>query len=110
MKETIYKEDAIKAFDTEPFIVGDAKAAINTYSYLRNVIRKIKNLPPAEPQKKGKWERHNTYYGDDTSGFVDPDWRCSECGKRANVNEWFMYDLTDYCPNCGADMRGEQDG
>lgn len=64
-----------------------------------------------QPERKiGKWERHNTYHGDDTSGFVDPDWRCSECGGQANVNEWFMYDLTDFCPNCGADMRGEEDG
>ena len=61
-------------------------------------------------RKKGKWKRHNTYHGDDTSGFVDPDWRCSECNKQANINEWLMYDLTDFCPNCGADMRGEQNG
>ncbi len=49
MKDTIYREDAIKAFDTEPFIVGDAEAAINTYSYMCDVIRRIKNLPPAQP-------------------------------------------------------------
>lgn len=74
-------------------------------------------VPDAQPERKtGKWERHNTYVGDDTSGRVDPDWRCSECGQQALVNEWFMYDLTNYCPNCGADMRpepycgGQQDG
>ena len=68
----------------------------------------VNALPSVQPErKKGQWERHNTYHGDDTSGYIDPDWRCSECGRRANVNEWFMYDLTDFCPNCGADMRGE---
>ena len=67
-------------------------------------------LPSVQPErKKGRWERHNTYHGDDTSGFIDPDWRCSECGRQANVNEWFMYDLTDFCPNCGADMRGDNE-
>lgn len=67
-------------------------------------------LPSAQPERKrGRWKRHNTYRGDDTSGYVDPDWRCSECGKRANINEYFMYDLTDFCPNCGADMRGDYD-
>lgn len=61
-----------------------------------------------QPERKtGRWERHNTYYGDDVSGSVDPDWRCSECGGQANVNIWYMYDLTDFCPHCGADMRGE---
>ena len=66
----------------------------------------IKNLPSAEPeQKRGRWERHNAYRGDDTSGYIDPDWRCSACGRQANVNEWFLYDLTDFCPNCGAKME-----
>lgn len=60
-------------------------------------------------RKTGNWKRYNTYHGDDTSGFVDPDWRCSECGRQAITNEWFMYELTDFCPHCGADMRGEQD-
>ena len=71
--------------------------------------RVLANAPTADVREvvHGHWERHNTYHGDDTSGFIDPDWRCSECGRQANVNEWFMYDLTDFCPNCGADMRGE---
>ena len=59
-------------------------------------------------RKRGQWVRHNTYHGDDTTGYIDSDWRCSECGGQANVNEWFLYDLTDYCPNCGADMRKEE--
>lgn len=70
----------------------------------------LENLPTFElEQKKGKWERHNTYHGDDTSGFVDPDWRCSECGEQANVNVWSLYDLTNFCPNCGAEMEKEND-
>lgn len=30
-------------------------------------------------------------------------WYCSECG------EWQTYGMTNYCPNCGADMR-EREG
>lgn len=70
-------------------------------------------LMSLEPERKtGRWERHNTYYGDDVSGSIDPDWRCSECGGQANTNEWFMYDLTDFCPHCGAAMteEGAQNG
>ncbi len=67
----------------------------------------IDAMPTIEERKTGKWERHNTYHGDDVSGFVDPDWRCSECGGQANVNAWCMYDLTDFCPNCGARMVQE---
>lgn len=83
------------------------------YCHPTNIAKELAKLPSVQPErKKGKWERHNTYHGDDTSGFVDPDWRCSECGEQANVNVWSMYDLTNYCPNCGADMRqeGEEHG
>ena len=87
----------------ELFRMGDC------YCDKYSVIGMLNQLPSAEPErKKGKWERHNTYHGDDTSGFVDPDWRCSECGKQATVNEWMMYDLSNFCSNCGADMRGEE--
>lgn len=70
----------------------------------------IDEQPTIEERKTGKWERHNTYHGDDTSGFVDPDWRCSECGRQANVNALCMYNLTEFCPHCGARMEGEEDG
>ena len=60
----------------------------------------LKNMPSAEPERKtGKWIPHEDedgeHYGD----------KCSECG------EWYVmpYGKTNYCPNCGADMRGEQD-
>ena len=70
----------------------------------------LKHLPSAQPErKKGKWEPHNTYHGDDTSGFVDTDWRCSECGKQATVDQWMLYELSNFCPNCGADMGGKDD-
>ena len=37
--------------------------------------------------------------------------RCDKCGKHAPF--WSMastYYKSDFCPNCGADMRGEQNG
>ena len=52
---------------------------------------------------KGKWELHGkTYY-------------CSECGEEAIDLEpepdvySSSYCLTDYCPYCGADMRGKEE-
>lgn len=73
-------------------------------------VEAIELLPSAQPERKiGYWKRHNTYRGDSVSGFIDPDWRCSKCGRQANVNAWCMYDLTDFCPHCGADLRGEKD-
>lgn len=59
-------------------------------------VTRLLSLPSAEPErKKGKWI--------DKSGGIEGAWNyCSVCGEQA-------IDLYDFCPNCGADMRGEQD-
>jgi hypothetical protein len=51
------------------------------------------HAPTIEARKKGRWI--------DKSGGIEDAWNyCSVCGEQA-------IDLYDYCPNCGADMRGE---
>lgn len=82
----------------------------------------IADTPSAKPQpKRGKWIKKHRHYGGFRSytGFdamgeqhtitVDErveydDLYCSECGARSADN------FLNFCPNCGADMRGEQDG
>ena len=68
------------------------------------------SLPSAQPERKrGRW-----IYGEDNLGTGRDGWFCSECGhfelwdysadmKSAELN------LPNYCPNCGADMRGAQE-
>ena len=55
----------------------------------------INNLPSAQPErKKGKWtiyDRHTIPY----------QYICSECGAYHRARY-------DFCPNCGADMRGKE--
>ena len=46
-----------------------------------------------EQQKTGHWIE-----------FDRPWWQCSECGA-VRENKTFM---ENFCPNCGADMRGEK--
>lgn len=58
-------------------------------------------------RKKGKWIKIPEFCGDDVSGFIDNHFSCSECKKEAEINSWGFYILSDFCPNCGADMRGE---
>ena len=56
--------------------------------------KRIKALPTIDIEpKRGEWI-------DD--GFAH---RCSECGKQGVGIEYF-----NFCPNCGADMRGKDDG
>ena len=90
----------VKYCNGNPFITDSVK------TYIRISVA---TMPTIEERKTGKWERHNTYHGDDVSGYIDPDWRCSECGGQANVNAWCLYDLTDFCPNCGARMQKGED-
>ena len=81
-----------------------------TYMSVAELKRRIEQLPSAQPERnRGKW-----IYGEDNSGTGRDGWFCSECGhfemwdysedmKSAELN------LPKYCPNCGADMRGEQE-
>lgn len=62
----------------------------------------LKELPSAQPErKKGKWIEVDDYYNR-ISG------RCSVCGWESHLYEDDVVGM-NFCPNCGADMRGEQD-
>lgn len=47
-------------------------------------------------EHKGKWEL--------TDALADV-WHCSECG----LVIFGKYEMSNFCPNCGADMRGEEE-
>lgn len=60
-----------------------------------------------EERKKGRWEFVS--YGDGIGNY-----HCSECRAIADsyyvgnlANRHWEYNLTRYCPNCGAEMEGE---
>lgn len=54
--------------------------------------RVLDSLPTAQPERKpGRWKGEGMGY-----------YRCSWCGEVSHPQ-------TNFCPNCGADMRGEQD-
>ena len=63
----------------------------------------LRNMPSAEPRKKGKWIPDEIAAYDmpkgEPRGWVP--WLCSECGWGVGKHQ------TAFCPSCGADMRGE---
>ena len=61
---------------------------------LEKVANGIKKLPSVQP-RKGKWA--GTGYSERFGIFI-----CDNCGKFATMK-------SEFCPNCGADMRGSQD-
>lgn len=56
------------------------------------------NYEPTTEQssKVGEWENYKDEH------------RCSECGEVV-IGDWYDDEWYDYCPNCGADMRGGKD-
>jgi hypothetical protein len=86
----------------------DADAAIESlteygngravYISVEEAVIRIEQLPSAQPErKKAKWI----------------DGRCSNCGcdTPAYIIDWkWQKDMdANFCPNCGADMRGEKE-
>lgn len=65
-------------------------------------ISHLSTMPSAQPErKKGRWIEV-----DDPDNRISG--RCSICGWEALLYETDVVGM-DFCPNCGADMRGEQD-
>lgn len=95
MGDLIRREDIDKAIQSICDLCGEDKknngvmcGACNLDSF----IREYEDLPSAEPErKKGKLK---------TVGFLTC--QCTECGAQFHELEY-----TNFCPNCGADMRGE---
>jgi hypothetical protein len=114
MNELIYKQDAIDAMclacgydcDKSEFVYNapqDEQVIMCPEHYA------LSTLPSAEPRKKGKWIPLQL-------SIANPPYQCSCCSKNAPmvetgslVNRYLEALLTDFCPNCGADMRGEEE-
>ena len=72
----------------------------------------VKTCEHFKEERRGQWE-------DEFGGkYANPRYRCSLCKVRANYKmvqdellSWHEEQaLTDYCPDCGADMRGNENG
>ena len=74
-----------------------------------NAIEIIQNAPTVDavPVVHGRWEK------EDQSGIsIDGYMVCSACNvmiPKPDYNRYCLHRL-NFCPNCGADMRGDRDG
>lgn len=100
--DTISRKAAIEAVislcdDCDSSYCGSCRV---NYPGEKDARKVLEDLPSA--QRKGKWIQKNK----NLAPFNTIWWfECSECGKHA------YYDiLSEYCPCCGAEMKGEEDG
>ena len=83
-------------------------AVYEAYADGESAYDALDKLPAADvrPVVKAEW------YGE-ADGYADGElvydmWSCPICGKR--FEEWEEKPDWNFCPNCGADMRGNGDG
>ena len=67
-----------------------------------DAVATIKALPTIDPVKRGRWVKAER---DGCWTYSDAYKQCSECGKVT-----FLAEKMNYCPVCGARVRGEKDG
>ena len=68
------------------------------YAYSMQIISERPSV-----KRKGKWINKKYRWIDSIALWWSDAYECSVCGD-AGIKNWH------YCPNCGADMRGKQDG
>ena len=89
-------------------IAGDTisrQAAIDALDCINGVEEVLRSLPPVQP-KHGEWE----YHSNPTIGINPETAYCSCCGFSVDTTGNIDFDEYNFCPRCGVDMRGAENG
>lgn len=70
-------------------------------------IAQIQNAPTIEERKKGKWLSEDGAPIAMKNGCPVRSCYCSECGEWLTASDEY-YVKGNFCPNCSADMRGNE--
>ena len=104
-KDTIYREDAIEAIHREARIVGGS-VAIEYADMFQDAIEAL----PSADRPQGEWVDEADKYD---ASFGIHDYRCSNCNSYADEyiggHEWYTAGKPNFCPHCGARMKGADD-
>ena len=96
-KDTIYREDAIKAVEnvSENYTKEGDREWHPHIDFITQALVQV----PSVSTKRGEWVKrtHNTLIAQVNFAY------CSECGQP--IMHEHTRSLWNFCPNCGADMR-----
>lgn len=98
--EQVPNEDCIDRYS--------ALAELDPLSYEYKTIKELPSVVPSIEPKSGKWRDIATELD---ASFKRHDFVCSECAHTANYfvggsEDWWDMEKPNYCPNCGAKMKG----
>lgn len=102
MSDYIKREDAIQANVSQVEFCKSEGLDFSGKLHIDSIINNLKHIPAADvaERKRGKWMEamldHEAFGVRPTTHY------CSECHQIISFR-------TFYCPNCGAEMRGEDD-
>lgn len=97
MDDLIKRSDAIKTVEELPNAYnGWSDAYDKAY-----IISTLEEVPKAD-RPQGEWIAKTENY--------HSHWVCSECGSWALLEYNEQMCLSNFCPNCGAQMKGADDG
>ena len=75
--------------------------------YAVNALFKV----PSADRPQGEWKEKTKFHNADDNPIIE-EWqsaRCSVCGKYHTTPYLYYFDDYNYCPNCGAKMKGADD-
>ena len=89
-----------------------ARRIIDSPRSKSQMLTVLDSVPPVEAleRKHGEWIERNVTQ--DRRDAKIPEWqsaKCSVCGKYHTTPYMYYFTNYNYCPNCGANMRGEDD-
>ena len=97
MDDLISRQAAIKAIEEE---WDECCSEYPATQIIYDTTEAIERLPIIQP-KRGRWISADAIFG-------GVPFYCSECGENT-LDTVMGKPRWNFCPNCGADMRGEQD-